>query len=308
MFKILHILNGDSTLHQFQAAGLSGNTFVWREVLSDGPVNVNFASNKFWSERDEFMTSEFKLTESRYKTDLVEPFIKMNESLSDYEEIVLWFEYDLFCQINMVALIQWLGKQELNSTVSLICPGKMDDSDRLFGLGEISADKYVGLFESRIKLGSREFEFCNDVYEAYCSADPNDLYNYVLMTFSEFPYLPDAIEAHFRRFPDSDTGLTEIELVILDFIKEGETDSRKLVGKMLNWQKYHGFGDLQYANILDTLSPLFTDFESLELKPNLDKVEVRKLLNRENWLGGAQLKHWSWNRNEKTLIPEESAS
>ncbi|MFT6873256.1 MAG: hypothetical protein ACJAVN_002275 [Roseivirga sp.] len=307
MSNTLHILNGDSTLNRFKASGIEGETFVWREVLSDGPVPIEFGSDAFWSVRDSFMTPEFNLESGQYLKDII-PFKALEERLAQYQEIVLWFEYDLFCQINMIALIQWIGKQNLDSTISLVCVGKIDDSDQLFGLGEIEAMRYTELLESRLKLGAREFDFCSDVYEGYCSTDPNDLYNYILMSFSGFPYLPDALEAHLKRFPNKETGLTEIEKKLVSLIQAGETDKMQLIGKMLSWQRYHGFGDQQYINVLNRLKPLFEDFETLVLKSKLNKEEIEKLVNRDNRLGGAKLSDWYWDDQEKTLIPREPAS
>lgn len=308
MSKNLHILNGDSTLHKFNTSVIEGETFVWRDVLSDGPVNTEFASESFWNQRSLYMTQAFKLADGEYEKGGTIPFKELQETLKEYGEITLWFEYDLFCQINMIALIQWIGKLALESTISLVCAGKTDNSDKLLGLGEIDISQYAQLFASRLKLGSREYEFCSDVYEAYGSTDPNDLYNYVLMSFSGFPYLPDALEAHLRRFPSRQTGLTEIESKLIDFIGAGENDKMKLIGKMLRWQRHHGFGDSQYFNILENLKPLFADFDKLILKPNLNKEKVEVLVNRDQILGGAKLSDWYWDEQEKTLIPKEPAS
>jgi hypothetical protein len=48
MKEILHILNGDATLSSFEQTGLDGDIMVWREVLSEGPVEENIASGTFW--------------------------------------------------------------------------------------------------------------------------------------------------------------------------------------------------------------------------------------------------------------------
>ena len=39
--SILHILNGDSTRYGFEQTGIEGDIMVWREVLSEGPVEEN---------------------------------------------------------------------------------------------------------------------------------------------------------------------------------------------------------------------------------------------------------------------------
>ena len=303
MSKTLHILNGDSTLSKFQNSGINGDTYVWNEVLSDGPVDQGFASQSFWDKREKFMSKEFELTEGQYFEKGQKPFEKMANNIQQYDEIVLWFEYDLFCQINMIALMHWLGNIHDLRNVSLICAGKIDDSGRLYGLGEIDTKSYPQLYENRLKLGSREFSYATDVYETFCSDSPDDLFTFVLMPFAELPYLPQALESHFRRFPGKQSGLTEIELQLIRFIQEGENDKRRLVGKMLRWQKHHGFGDLQYFNILKRMSPLFEYKDGLVLKFNYDST----LIDRSYYLGGALVADWLWDENEEALTPRESA-
>ena len=304
MTKTLHILNGDSTLDKFKVSGISGDTYVWKEVLSEGPVDTEFASDSFWHQRNEYMTRAFGLKTGEYFEVGQKPFQDMAQSVSEYSEIVLWFEYDLFCQINMIALIHWLNKADYKGTASLVCAGKIDGSDKLYALGEIKTEDYQKLFDSRLKIGSREFDYANDIYEVYTSNLPEDLFNFVLMPFAELPYLPAALESHFKRFPSVQTGLTEIEEQLIAFIQEGTLDRTKLIGKMLRWQESQGFGDLQYANILDRLKPLFEDFDTLKLKKAIDA----SLIDRRYYLGGANVNEWLWDQEQETLIPKEPAS
>lgn len=303
MSKTLHILNGDSTLSKFQNAGIDGDTYVWNEVLSDGPVDPDFASQSFWNRREKFMSKEFELTEGQYFEKGQQPFEKMANNIQQYDEVVLWFEYDLFCQINMIALMHWLGSLHNLGNASLICAGKIDDSGRLYALGEIDTKSYLKLYENRLKLGSREFSYATDVYETFSSTSPDDLFTFVLMPFAELPYLPQALESHFRRFPSKQTGLTEIERQFVHFIQEGENDKKKLVGKMLRWQKHQGFGDLQYFNILERMSPLFETADSLVLKSDYDA----SLIDRSYYLGGALASDWLWDENEEALTSKKSA-
>lgn len=308
MSKILHILNGDSTLSIFQKSGIEGDTFVWREVLSDGPVHPAFGSKDFWDLRNSFMSASFKLKQNEYSKEVKEIYLNTVKHLDSYDEIVLWFEYDLFCQVNMMALIHWMNIEKPNGFVSLVCSGKLDDSGKLYGLGEIGSSHYKNLFESRLKLGAREYSYASDFYEAYSSTEPDDLYTFILVPFEEFQYLPAALESHFKRFPYSETGLTEIEQQMVSFIKEGESDKNRLIGKMLRWQTHYGFGDLQYINILERMHSLFQDFDDLVLKPDLNKSVVESLIDRNYILGGAKVKDWYWDENEKTLTSKKSTS
>jgi hypothetical protein len=291
MENTLHILNGDSSKMKFEQSRIKGKAAVWREVLSDGPVSVDFASDEFWQTRKTFFTSFFSVINLRYEQDVIEEFKKI-QKFNEFEEVVLWFEYDLFCQINLIALLHWFKNQELKGTkISLICVGWEEGFEGLVGLGEIPTDDYPSLYERRRILGSNDFNLASDAYVAYCSADPTDLETFILLPSNEFPYLGLAFMAHLKRFPSSKTGFNVIEEKILELINEGNTNLKSLIGELLKWQHLFGFGDLQYLKYLDKLKPLFKDFESLELKRSFDSNSIL----RDYHLGGATAADWVWD-------------
>ena len=304
MVNTLHILNGDSTLGQFKKTRIQGQTYVWREVMSEGPVQYDISKDEFWKDRIDFMTEYFETNPEAYQKKVIDPFRDLESGIGAFGEIVLWFEYDLFCQINMIALLSWLKDLEVGQ-VSLICVGKMEGHDRLVGLGEISDDEYPKLLQKRVKLNTRELTHAQDVWQTYCSPNPDDLYNFILLKMAEFQYLPDALECHLKRFPYASTGLNEIEQKIMKLVGEGITEERKIVGALLRWQEHYGFGDLQYFNTISYLKPVLEHQEDEKQVPN--KQSVEKLLSRAYKLGGAQAKDWYWNDKEKVLIPKESA-
>lgn len=301
MSETLHILNGDSTKYIFDQSKIAGDTFVWREVLAEGPVSPHFNSAEFWRERKDFMTAYFSLQNGQYENEVLIPFQQMEEQLEDYTEICLWFEYDLFCQINMIALIHWLEEKRLpGQTISLICSGKTENSAELKGLGELSAKDYVKLHSNRLKLNTREFEFASDVYAAYCSSSPQSLFTYTIIPSDEFIYLSEAIRTHYRRFPYKGIGLNEIEQQMITLIQEGIDQHGKLIANMLAWQTIYGFGDLQYFKILERLKPLFEDFEKLQLNPDFKMISLS--IDRAYMLGGTEVSQWEFDPETQDLI------
>lgn len=303
MANTLHILNGDATLQLFKQTQIEGETFVWREVLAEGPVNSEFNSEAFWAERKAFMTDFFTIESGGYDKDVYLPFQALLPKLNSFDEIVLWFEYDLFCQINMMALIQFLGEvRSEDQTISMVCSGRIDDSGKLYGLGELSPQQLEEQLGKKLKLNTREFEYASEVYQAYCSSDPNSLYTYAILPSDEFWYLADALQAHFKRFPNCNSGLTEIEQKIVDLISEGVNSQKELVGRLLRWQEYYGFGDLQYFNIINHLKPLFEDFEKLKLRTEPELSSAAKSLDRNMKLGGASLDHWQFDPSSEELL------
>ncbi len=309
MDKILHILNGDSAVTPFKESGINGEYVVWREVLSEGPINHAFGSDGFWEERESYMSNAFELGHNEYSSRVKEPFEEAINRISSFNEVCLWFEYDLFCQINMIGLIDYIGRiKSPELQLTLVCAGEIEGEVKLYGLGELNADHYQTLFSSRIKLGTRETDYASEVFNTYSDRDAEGLYNYVLMPFNEFKYLNSALEAHMRRFPYSDSGLTEIETKIISLIESGVKEERKIIRELLKWQKYYGFGDLQYAMILENMKPLFVDFDKLQLHQNLSFEKVEELMDRKAQLGGAWLKDWVYDINEKTLTSRSQRS
>ena len=304
--KTLHILNGDSTLEMLKVSGLEGDTAVWRDVLSDGPSHPKVGSDEYWQVRTDYMCQAFEVSPEEFEEKSRQEFSKI-EAFPEYEEVVLWFEYDLFCQVNMIALLHWFHEQERGETrIALICVGWEDGHDDLVALGHLTPQDFPGLYERRRIMGTHDFGFASDAWLAWCSDDPTDLENYVLLSSNEFPYLSAAFEAHFRRFPSVQTGLTDTEEEIVDQVSKGITEERKLVGHLLRWQKVYGFGDLQYFQAIAQLKPLFEGGESLRLKPEVAAAykagEAINLIKRDYRLGGARADEWAWDGQKKELI------
>ena len=93
--SILHILNGDATLQAFEQTGLEGDTMIWREVLSEGPLEESISSGSFWKIRSEWICETFKETPGNYQEKVIDQLDKLSEH---YDEINLWFEFDLHCR------------------------------------------------------------------------------------------------------------------------------------------------------------------------------------------------------------------
>ena len=94
----VHILNGDALLEQFPR-DLKGASIVFRECLVDGPVTAN-SLNELYQKRSAFFAQTYQLcTPIEYEERIVSEFNKV-QKIPNGSEINLWFEDDLFCQVN----------------------------------------------------------------------------------------------------------------------------------------------------------------------------------------------------------------
>ncbi len=259
MANTINILNGDATVPEFEKSGITGEIVIWREVLSDGPVSDPIRENTFWEKRAAYIQGEFG--GEGYASKMLLELDKIRD-LSKYNEVVLWFEYDLFCQVNLLACLNFIDHNQ----ISLVCLGDELDG-QLRGLGEIEADDFVGLYNQRIQLSDKDMTYAQTAWLAYTDVSPEHLKT--IPPSSTFKHLKPAIEAHLQRLPGKN-GLNHIEKKMLGLISEGITDERKLVGSMLRDQGYFGFGDMQYFHYLDQIKTLL----------DADKLEVNELGER----------------------------
>ena len=308
MSSQLHITNGDSFTQRLKKLKLKGEIITWREMLCEGKTETSVGSEAFWKTRFEFLHKNYNITKSWF----VEKTLKEYRSLCNHkqqDEIILWFEYDLFCQINMLAVISWLKTHRRHVQISLVCSGYEDDSNRLYGLNELTDDQIHAHFKSRVALSQNDIEYADYVWQLYCSDNPIRLENLADFELYQFNYLEDALKAHLRRFPAIKNGLNEIENRVLQVAAEGKSPSKKaLMGALLQDQGWYGFGDTQYQRILKNLRPLFHSFNPVRLSKKGKEILENKdnyyatLRDTEAYLGGALKYNYLYNSEAGRIL------
>ena len=105
--SILHITNGDSTTNYLKKLHFSGSFITWREMLCEGKTTVDVGSETFWKNRFDFLKTSYNISKRKFIDFTLKEYRTLC-SKKESKEIVLWFDHDLFCQINMIAVISWL--------------------------------------------------------------------------------------------------------------------------------------------------------------------------------------------------------
>ncbi|NAS13171.1 DUF1835 domain-containing protein [Poritiphilus flavus] len=308
MSSQLHITNGDSFTEKLRALPLKGDIITWREMLCEGKTETNVGSESFWKTRFEFLHKNYKVSKSWF----VEKTLKEYRSLCNHkqqDQIILWFEYDLFCQVNMLAVLSWLKTYRRHAEISLVCSGNEDDTDHLYGLSELDDEKLLDLYENRTVLSQDDIEYADYVWQLYCSDNPIRLENLTDFKNYNFEYLSEAIQAHLHRFPTIKNGLNAIENRVLELaVSEKPRSKRALLGTMLGNQGYYGFGDSQYERIISNLKPLFTTFNPVRLTKKGKEILERKtnyysdIRDSEAYLGGALKYSYLYNTDSNRIL------
>ncbi|WP_460218971.1 DUF1835 domain-containing protein [Psychroserpens sp. MEBiC05023] len=262
----LHITNGNSLTNYLLELNIAtnDNIITWQETLCVGPAIEAVGSESFINTRTAFFKSFYDITLS--KKEMTSELNKLDD-ISNYTEIILWFEYDLFCHINMIAVISLLEQKGIYLPIYLVCSGRVEGEKELKGLAELNPKQLQDHFENRTKLTVDDIALAKRIWRIYCSNDHNELMPLITRP-SSFKYMSNCLKAHIKRFPDTRSGISTLEYNILKLVKENTITSRRhLVGYTLHYQGYYGYGDLQLKRVIDLLSIFFTE-ENETLKLN----------------------------------------
>lgn len=277
--KTLHITNGDSLRESLRQLNIPGDIVVWREMLSEGPSMAEVGSPDFIKVRKAFLKGTYGVTASDYQ----ESFLTELEKLSDisaYTEVVLWFEFDLFSHMNMLALISFLMQEKKEIPFFLVCSGRLKGEKELKPLSELSDKELERHYKCKIRLNSDDLEMAMLIWELYCGDKPRRLISEISKT-SSFEYLSSCIRAHIERFPNAKSGLNTLESNVLKLIQEHKISSlNQLLGYALQYQGYYGHGDIQMQRVLDKLKDFYTISNS---RITLNAEGIKALEGKENF-------------------------
>ncbi len=308
MSSQLHITNGDSFTERLKLLQFKGDIITWREMLCEGKTETNVGSESFWKTRFEYLHKNYNVSKSWF----VEKTLKEYRSLCNHkqqDEIILWFEFDLFCQINMIAVLSWLKTHRRDSQISLVCSGNEDGTDKMYGLCDLEDNRIQTLYKKRKHLSQDDIEFADYVWQLYCSDNPIRLENMSDFEHYHFDYLSEAIKVHLKRFPTIKNGLNEIENKILALSVEQKPKNKKqLVQTILSNQGYYGYGDSQFERIITSMKPLFTSFNPVRLSRKGKAILEGKtsyysqIRDNESYLGGALKYNFLFNDESGRIL------
>ncbi len=308
MSSHLHITNGDITTNILNNLNIEGEIITWREMLCEGRTTTDVGSEDFWKTRFDFLNTSYKITKKTFIDFTLKEY--RNLCKQNQDEIILWFDSDLFCQVNMIAVVSWLKRYRKGRKVTLVQSGKIDGNENSIGFSDLTKQKLTNLYKNRVELSKDDIEYADYIWQLYCSDSPLRLETvYKFNPSSPFIYLGDAIKAHLLRFPSIENGLNQVENRIIETASQQVFENKDLfLKKLLENETIYGFGDIQYVNKLNELKKLFTSFSPVKLS-RTGKQVLKKQLNyyRDirsdfSYLGGAKKYSYLYvNANDKLL-------
>src|SRR5436305_960867 len=136
---MIHFHNGDITAALARRAGVPGRRVPYRESLIGGPVRRDLAQLDWVEERARYLAEEHGENLLRVRNELLEQEKTIGTARAE-EEIVLWFEHDLFCLVHLL----YLTKRFANCRLTLIWNPTP--------LGLLDVEAVLALYRSRMPM------------------------------------------------------------------------------------------------------------------------------------------------------------
>jgi hypothetical protein len=242
---MLHIHNGDSSADTAKKTSIPGEHIPWREALVCGPVPGGLSEQHFLDIRTRHLADAYHVPLEKCAADLRAQHDAL-ATFADHDEVVLWFEHDLFCQVHLIYLLHWFAGRELGQTkLSLICVGEFPGLQPFHGLGELNEEQLTSLFPDRQEVTAAQLDLGRRAWEAYSAPDAVQLIQMLESDTSALPYLQAALRWHVQRFPSIRNGLGRVENASLALIAQGRNKFGSLFPAFVRREPGYGFGDTQ---------------------------------------------------------------
>jgi len=326
---LLHVTNGESAGNTLRQTTLGGAVLAWQDVLHAGPVpavprrellrlRAGFLAEAGWGSRRAILPS----LERRDRQFL--------QALRDHVELVLWFEHDLYDQLQLLdalALAHAAGVAP-----QLVVVDSFPGRPSFRGLGELTAEELETLWPRRQLAGEETLVAAAEAWEAFRAPDPSALADWAGRELPELPFLAPALRRLLEELPAPGDGLSRTERRALEAIAAGHATPREAFLAEQDDESAPFLGDSWFFRTLVELgagpkrlvetvdgeplppAPPLGDahrFPSLPLRLSAagelvlageaDRVE---LLGIDRWVGGTHVtteRLWRWDASEHTF-------
>jgi Domain of unknown function (DUF1835) len=328
--SLLHVTNGESAGTTLRRTALGGAVLPWRDVLHEGPVpalprsellrtRATFLAGCGWGGRQTLLTS----LERRDR--------RLLEALRDDPPVVLWFEHDLYDQLQLLDVLALC--HAARAEPELVVVGSFPGRPSFAGLGELQPHELETLWPARSRAAPAALEAAASAWAAFRAPEPTALAEWATGACPDLPFLAPALGRLLEELPGPVDGLTRTERSALGAIEAG---ARTAPGAFVAVQRLEDapfLGDTWFHRTLAALGQgatrlLETDdgrplpqpppvgdgkvFASLRLRltatgervleGEADRIE---LLGIDRWIGGTHLTPqtaWRWDAATRMIL------
>jgi hypothetical protein len=307
---MLHITNGESVVGTFRQARFPGSYLSWIDVLHDGPVPQTGTLSELSDIRAKALADFGAGSYEKVRSG----FAARDRTLEDFrkhEEVVLWFEHDLFDQLQLLQLLDWFGGQEMGKVkLSLIQVNSYPGVKPFYGLGQLSGPQLVRLFPTRAVVREAHTAAAREAWQAFRADDPAALLSLAQQSSPALPFLAAALTRFLEEYPWTRDGLSRTERQVLQAAANGRRTKQAIYAESRK-QEDVPWGD---TSVYLRISRLATGKPPALQETGKDEYAItdagRQLLEGQadwiamqggidTWLGGVHLEgeqaKWRWD-------------
>ena len=328
--RFLHVLNGDSVRFTLERSDVPGALAVYAEILHEGPVPPDSGTRGWRETRSRYLSARDYLPYADAMRTL-EGWEAKLETFADYDEVVLWFEHDLFDQLLLVRHLEWFARRNLGRTaLGLICIGEFPGFEPFHGLGQLNAEQLTSLLGTRAPVSSEQTALGGRAWRAFTASDPTELDALVRSGDTRaLPFLAGALQRFLEEYPAVDTGLPRTERHILELLGAEPLTPERLFVMEARLEKRVFMGDTTFWKRVMDLAAGDTPLVVVDVEPPGDRVlpvgtvaiteagravlagaaDWVRLNGFDRWLGGVHLSaasggdvDWRYDRKARALV------
>ncbi len=199
---MLHVTNGESAANTLRQTGLGGSVLAWDDALHEGPVPP-VPPAELRRIRARFLADAGWGTMPAVRAELE----RRDELLLEAESLVLWFEHDLYDQLQLIQVLSLIEFAELIDAGTF--------------LGPLSADELEALWPRRARVSDEQLALARGAWDAFRAPDPTGLELLVARGTPELPLLGPALRRLLEELPDARDGLSRSERQLLEALEDG---------------------------------------------------------------------------------------
>ena len=329
--SILHVTNGDLATEQLRWAKLPGNVLPWRDVLQEGPVHAGLDPAALAAVRARFIAGRGWAPYERVLADvLARDEVLAHAAADPGAEIVLWFESDLYDQLQLLQVLDRLADRPSHgSIVSLVEVDPSDGAAGFVAVAQLERRRAAALHAERRALGPEAMSLAVAAWRAFTGPDPGAIERVLAAGTAALPSLGGALRRLLAQYPATHDGLARTERLLLEAVATGagtplaafraqnEREERPFLGDTTAWTYLAdlGSGDRPLLRRLDG-APLVSgeaDFARRPIRLTDDGRAVLAgcadrvaLIGLDRWIGGVHLtgpaSAWRWDEAAGRLV------
>ncbi len=297
---MLHVTNGDCAADLLRASGIGGDVLPWRDVLHEGPVPAGLDLAALSDARADFIAGMGWGEAAAVRRD----FHARDAALAaagTHDAVVLWFEHDLYDQLQLVQLLDWFAMHP-HPALALVCDAEY--------LGTASAERLRARFPTRDAVTMAQLDLGRRAWEAVRSPTPDAVDGLREGDCSALPFLAAALVRLLEELPAVGTGLSRTERQALLALRPGGV-TLDAAFRAAHDEDPVFLGDSVFASITTRLAvgpaPLL---DGLTLTAaGHDVLDGRRdwaaMGALDRWLGGVHLvgpRPWRWDPDARRTV------